>query len=283
MCKDSEGSLSRIASGAGDGEVKVWDLASQKSIWNVENAHRGMVKGVCFSQPMVGEEGRVEKKPKQQTSDGIRERNLKRKRSAIGFKGKGRAGMDDDLDDLDDEEYQEEQAKIDLMESKGSERVLSCSTDKTVKLWDIKGQSGKFATPLQTYNGKAGFKYTPLPTSIPLFIFADRVRYVCLYSSISHHRYDPLFAAASHSIEIFDETKTSPISTLKFHSTSNSSVGEHIVNVAFNKSETNVLASSGSDRTVVLYDLRSGKALGRVAMQVRFAFCYLLGRLRVRH
>lgn len=174
MCKDSEGSLSRIASGAGDGEVKVWDLASQKSIWNVENAHRGMVKGVCFSQPMVGEEGRVEKKPKQQTSDGIRERNLKRKRSAIGFKGKGRAGMDDDLDDLDDEEYQEEQAKIDLMESKGSERVLSCSTDKTVKLWDIKGQSGKFATPLQTYNGKAGFKYTPLPTSIPLFIFADR-------------------------------------------------------------------------------------------------------------
>lgn len=89
------------------------------------------------------------------------------------------------------------------------------------------------------------------------------------YSAISHHRYDPLFAAASHSIEIYDETKTSPISTLKFHSTSTSGVGEHIVSVAFNKSETNVLASSGSDRTVCLYDLRSGKALGRVAMQVR--------------
>lgn len=97
-------------------------------------------------------------------------------------------------------------------------------------------------------------------------------------SSISHHRYDPLFAAASHSIEIFDETKTSPISTLKFHSTSNSSVGEHIVNVAFNKSETNVLASSGSDRTVVLYDLRSGKALGRVAMQVRLTLIHYLSK-----
>lgn len=168
MCKDSEGALGRIATGAGDGEVRVWDLGSQKTVWNVENAHKGMVKGVCFSQPMVGEDGRVEKKPAQQTQDGVRERNLKRKRAAIGFKGKGRAGMDDELDDLDDEEYQEEQGKIDLMESKGSERVLSCSTDKTVKLWDIKGQSGKQATPLQTYNGKAGFK------SVSTFILYPR-------------------------------------------------------------------------------------------------------------
>lgn len=88
-------------------------------------------------------------------------------------------------------------------------------------------------------------------------------------SSISHHRYDPIFATGSSHIEVWDETKTAPLSTLKFHSTSTSSSGEHIVCVAFNKSETSVLASSGSDRTVCLYDLRSGKALGRVAMQVR--------------
>ncbi|GAA5889718.1 hypothetical protein JCM16303_007150 [Sporobolomyces ruberrimus] len=247
MIKDeqSQGALSRIATGSGDGEVRVWDLSRQETVWNVEKAHQGMVKGLAFSQPMHGEQGRVEKKPAQQSSDGKRERNLKRKRAEIGFKGKGRAGMDDELDELDDEEYQEEMGKVDEMESRGSTRVLSCSTDKTVKLWDINGAKGSLARPLQTYNGKAGF------------------------NSISHHRYDPLFAAASTSIEIFDETKTSPISTLKFHSTSTSTIGEHIVSVAFNKSETNVLASSGSDRTVVLYDLRSGKALGRVAMRMR--------------
>ncbi|GAA6063636.1 hypothetical protein JCM10212_002597 [Sporobolomyces blumeae] len=245
MCKDEQGALGRVASGSGDGEVKVWDLGQQAAVWNVENAHRGIVRGVCFSHPMHGEDGRQEKKPAHESLDGVRERNLKRKRAAIGFKGKGRAGMDDELDDLDDDEYAEEQAKMDATESRGSTRVLSCGVDKTVKLWDVRGAKGRNVKPLQTYDGKAGF------------------------NSISHHRYDPLFAAASHSIEVFDETKTAPISTLKFHSTSTNAVGEHIVNVAFNKSESNVLASSGSDRTVCLYDLRSGKALGRVAMQMR--------------
>ncbi|GAA5901061.1 uncharacterized protein JCM6883_004738 [Sporobolomyces salmoneus] len=248
LVKDEFGSLSRIATGSGDGEVRVWDLSRQSTVWSVEGAHeRGaMVKGLCFSHPMKGEENRLEKKPAQQSSDGkTREKSLKRKRTEIGYKGKGRAGYDDELDELDDEEYQTKVGKMEEMESRGSNRVLSCSTDKTVKLWDINGASGKDARPLQTYHGKSGF------------------------NAISHHRYDPLFAAASHSIEIFDETKTSPISTLKFHSTSSSTIGEHIVSVAFNKSETNVLASSGSDRTVVLYDLRSGKALGRVAMQMR--------------
>lgn len=95
-------------------------------------------------------------------------------------------------------------------------------------------------------------------------------------SSISHHRYDPIFATASTSIEIWDETKTSPLSTLKFHSTSALSTGEHIVSVAFNKSETSILASSGSDRTVCLYDLRSGKAVGRVALNVRWIVAFFL-------
>ncbi|GAA5910512.1 hypothetical protein JCM6882_008542 [Rhodosporidiobolus microsporus] len=236
MTKDESGGLGRVASGAGDGEVRVWDLGAQRTIWSVQGAHRGMVKGVAFSHPMEGEEGRVEKKV------GGGERGVKRKRTEVGFKGKGRAGLEDELED---EEYEEGERALEETKSRGSPRVLTCGSDKTVKLWDLRGASGKGARPLQTFNGKSGF------------------------NSVSHHRYDPIFATASHEIEIWDETKTAPLSTLKFHSTSNSGVGEHIVSVAFNKSETSVLASSGSDRTVCLYDLRSGKALGRVAMQMR--------------
>ncbi|SCV71912.1 BQ2448_4606 [Microbotryum intermedium] len=235
MTKDEAGALPRIASGSGDGEVRVWDLASRESVWDATGAHRGMVKGLAFSHPAQGEEGRIER------AQG--EKNKKRKRPKLGDKRGKRpmreAGEDSDYESEDDDD------EIVRSVSRGSPRLLTCGVDKTVKLWDVTGQKGNDVKPLQTYVGKSGF------------------------NSISHHRYDPVFATASHSIDIWDETKTAPLSTLKFHSTSNLSTGEHIVCVAFNKSETSVLASSGSDRTVCLYDLRSGKAVGRVSMTMR--------------
>lgn len=136
LTKDESGALGRVASGSGDGEVRVWDLGGQRTVWNVENAHRGMVKGVAFSHPMVGEEGRVEKKV------GAGERGVKRKRTDLGYKGKGRAGLEDDLDD---EEYEEGVQDLDQTQARGSSRVLSCGADKTVKLWDIKGAKGRNA------------------------------------------------------------------------------------------------------------------------------------------
>lgn len=45
--------------------------------------------------------------------------------------------------------------------------------------------------------------------------------------------------------------------------------GEHIVSVTFAPSETTMLASSGSDRSICLYDVRQQKALGRVIMNMR--------------
>lgn len=136
MTKDESGGLGRIASGSGDGEVRVWDLGAQRTIWNVPQAHRGMVKGVAFSHPMEGEDGRVEKKV------GGGERGVKRRRQDVGFKGKGRAGLEDELED---EEYEEGERALDETKSRGSSRVLTCGTDKTVKLWDLKGASGKNA------------------------------------------------------------------------------------------------------------------------------------------
>lgn len=136
LTKDEAGSLGRVASGSGDGEVRVWNLGSQKTVWNVEGAHKGMIKGVAFSHPMVGEEGRVEKKV------GAGERGVKRKRTEIGYKGKGRAGLEDELND---EEYEDGLANLDATEARGSPRLLTCGVDKTVKLWDVKGASGKGA------------------------------------------------------------------------------------------------------------------------------------------
>jgi WD repeat and SOF domain-containing protein 1 len=141
MTKDESGGLGRVGSGSGDGEVRVWDLGDRKSIWDVSNGHRGMVKGVTFSHPAAGEEGRVEKK----IASG--EKSVKRKRPVEG-KGKGR----------EEEEEEEEEEDLEARLSRGSPRVLSCGVDKTVKLWDIRGARGAGVKPLQTYSGKAGFK-----------------------------------------------------------------------------------------------------------------------------
>ena len=42
-------SLERLASGSGDGVVKVWDLTSQDEVWQAK-AHENMVKGLCWSR-----------------------------------------------------------------------------------------------------------------------------------------------------------------------------------------------------------------------------------------
>lgn len=45
---------------------------------------------------------------------------------------------------------------------------------------------------------------------------------------------------------------------------------ETVTDVKYNQSETSVLASVGTDRTMTLYDVRTGKAERRVRMQVGF-------------
>lgn len=47
-----------------------------------------------------------------------------------------------------------------------------------------------------------------------------------------------------------------------------STSAESVTGVRFNPSEPSVLASVGSDRTFILYDIRTGKAERRVVMQV---------------
>jgi WD repeat and SOF domain-containing protein 1 len=47
-----------------------------------------------------------------------------------------------------------------------------------------------------------------------------------------------------------------------------STSAESVTGVRFNPSEPSVLASIGSDRTFILYDIRTSKAERRVVMQV---------------
>ncbi|KAG0173192.1 rRNA-processing protein sof1 [Apophysomyces sp. BC1034] len=157
--------LTSMISGSGDGEIRIWELAEQKTTW-FTRGHQNIVKGVCAGH------------------------------------------------------------------SHG--QFLSCSTDKTVKIWN----ASEGTDPIETYLGKHAF------------------------NGLSHHRHDATFATAGSTVDVWDESRSEPIHEFEWGADSYQTV-------KFNQVETNILASCGSDRTVVLYDLRTSKPLSKLVLAMR--------------
>lgn len=158
-------SLERVASGSGDGVLKVWDLPSQDEVWQVQ-AHENLVKGMCWTQ---------------------------------------------------------------------DQKLLSCGTDKTVKLYDPYNTPSNSA-PVNTWLGEGA------------------------YTAITRHRTHPTFAVASSVISLFDINQPSsvPTQTMQWPTSIDT-----ITALSLNQTETSILASTASDRSLVLYDLRTSSPLHR--------------------
>ncbi|KAF8491406.1 WD40-repeat-containing domain protein [Gautieria morchelliformis] len=132
-------------------------------------------------------------------------------------------------------------------------RILSCGHDRTVKMWAVDVDASS-----STIEEEAGLSQSTPPKSLALFSGKHP------FNSIDHHRTDSLFATASNTVHIWDETKSSPLSNLTYSTST-----EGITSIRFNPSESSVLASVGTDRTLILYDIRTGKAERRVITQMR--------------
>jgi WD repeat and SOF domain-containing protein 1 len=114
-------------------------------------------------------------------------------------------------------------------------KLLSCAADKTVKLWAPYDTPSNSA-PLGTYLGPGAF------------------------TSVTHHRSLPNFAAASTAVSIYDLSRPSsaPVQTLQWPTSVDT-----ITALQFNQVETSILASTATDRSVVLYDLRTSSPLSK--------------------
>lgn len=115
-------------------------------------------------------------------------------------------------------------------------RLLTCGADRKVQMFEPYSTSRE---PTATWLGQHAF------------------------SSISHHRSIPSFAAASSNISIYDVSRvsTAPVQSLVWPS-----AVDTINTVTFNQTETSILASCASDRSVILYDLRTNSPLHRTVM-----------------
>lgn len=117
-------------------------------------------------------------------------------------------------------------------------KLLSCGGDRTVKLFDpYNTPSG--STPTATYLGNTAF------------------------TSVTHHRSLLSFAASSNQISIYDLSRPSstPAQTLAWPNSV-----ETITTCSFNQTETSILASAASDRSVILYDLRTSAPLHKTVL-----------------
>ena len=117
-------------------------------------------------------------------------------------------------------------------------KILSCASDKTIKLFDP-NTSG--SVPTTTYLGKTAF------------------------TGLSLHRSEPVFAASSDSISIYDLSRSAatPLQTLHWPNQTNT-----INCLSFNQTETSIIASAATDRSLVLYDLRTSSPLSKVTLSL---------------
>lgn len=120
------------------------------------------------------------------------------------------------------------------------QKLLSCGSDRTIKMYDPYNSPSNSA-PLSTYLGQNAF------------------------TAISKHRTEPAIAASSSVISIYDLNRPSsaPTQTLQWPTSIDT-----ITACSFNQTETSILASTATDRSLVLYDLRTSSPLHRSVLNL---------------
>ncbi|KAL4451264.1 hypothetical protein ABPG77_009336 [Micractinium sp. CCAP 211/92] len=124
------------------------------------------------------------------------------------------------------------------------EACVTCSTDCTVKLWKVPfapfegGPIVEDAHPVLEFSGKFAFR------------------------SVDHHWGRPQFATGGAAVEIWDHERSEPVQSFSWGA-------DTITSVRFNPAEPDVFATTGSDRGIALYDLRSSTPIRKLVMQTR--------------
>ncbi|KAF3336702.1 DDB1- and CUL4-associated factor 13 isoform X1 [Carex littledalei] len=97
-----------------------------------------------------------------------------------------------------------------------------------------------------------------------LFVFQPLAVYTWKHAfwGVDHQWDTSIFATAGAQVDIWDHNRSEPISTFQWGNDS-------VISVRFNPGEPNLLATSSSDRGIILYDLRTSSPFKKVIMQTK--------------
>ncbi|GMM28154.1 rRNA-processing protein [Martiniozyma asiatica (nom. inval.)] len=129
-------------------------------------------------------------------------------------------------------------------------KLLSCGSDKTIKLWDINNDTGYG----QDYNLNQNETSTQGLSKTFLSDFS--------LTSLDHHHSDDIFITGGAQLNLWDINRNRPISDLSWGA-------DNVTTVRFNKTETSIFASAGSDNSLILYDIRTNSPTQKIKTSMR--------------
>ncbi|BBG96154.1 nucleotide-binding protein [Prunus dulcis] len=124
--------------------------------------------------------------------------------------------------------------------------LVSCGTDSTVRLWGVPVStlleedvsSDKSAVPLETYVWKNAFR------------------------AVDHQWNFDRFATGGAGVDIWNHNRSAPEQSFEWGT-------DTVVSIKFNPGQSDILATSASDRSIAIYDLRMGKPAAKFIMRTR--------------
>ncbi|KAL8468765.1 hypothetical protein ACS0TY_031823 [Phlomoides rotata] len=124
--------------------------------------------------------------------------------------------------------------------------LVSCGTDSTVRLWNVPTPS------LMVSDGTLDSE----AKSLAVYAWKNA------FWAVDHQWNGELFATAGAQVDIWNHNRSQPINTFEWGK-------DTAISVRFNPAEPNVLATSASDRSIAIYDLRLSSPARKIIMRTK--------------
>lgn len=133
-----------------------------------------------------------------------------------------------------------------LAASTDGSTLVSCGTDCTVRLWNV-----PVATIMDSDNSSDC-------SSEPRAVYMGENA----FWAVDHQWNGDLFATAGAQVDIWNHNRSQPVNSFKWGTDS-------VISVRFNPGEPNLLVTSASDRSIILYDLRVSSPARKLIMRTK--------------